>query len=415
MNPYSTPNNAASGPEELCDHLRAHDRDGYFYRGQPRDFLGPLVPSAYRRRQTTRGKLYTPASAEYRHSLRGVGLAFVEAPPLTSFSAIARAFLGEEHAADSHAMGLLQGLLSDDLFSHLVADVGFEKAIETLPDVGQLRPYRDSWQAWGDFVDHQHRVFLRLNGCNEFLGYALGQTISQHYVENSEFLDVSRSPAIAISFAVAPRLGPSGDRIPSPAAAEPGVVYRFDSSSYRVGSDLGFDYYSAPPVIDAVAILMSLVDQTRSKPWRPAEFVSMYALSGQRFFNLLALPLWTVLSTRIFLQQAAFLVPDELRVEKRDARGEQIIGFRAVEDLSSRRGVEKYYLKRCGPGYWNEALTELAGMTFPTIGSGEAMLIDLVQTIARWRATVTRARLGNTTFAPRPLDLWIPPRPDLVR
>src|ERR1035441_4845153 len=74
--PYSDPRSAATSVNELVRYLKATDDGTYLYRGQIRDYPGPLLPSAYRNYVHTH-PVYDLTSPEIKFRMRGVGRRFV--------------------------------------------------------------------------------------------------------------------------------------------------------------------------------------------------------------------------------------------------------------------------------------------------------------------------------------------------
>src|SRR5262249_10659524 len=137
-------------------------------------------------------------------------------------------------------ISLLRELIHDDAIAKRIGVEGFEQAIRKSVRPALLKRFEHRLSVWERVTTTHHKALLRLNGPNELLGFQLGQTLAQHYIENSEYLDVSRSPTVAAFFANHPITG----RAPN---GETGIIYRFvapnDAQPPR------FDYYSAPACV----------------------------------------------------------------------------------------------------------------------------------------------------------------------
>jgi hypothetical protein len=282
------------------------------------------------------------------------------------------------------------------------------------PDL--LKPFEHRLSLWHRVITAQHKGLLRLNGANQFFGFRVGQTLAQHYIESSEFLDATRSPTVAAFFANHPATVDCGRQngLPQAVANEIGIIYRFLAPIANLPPSQ-FDYYSAPAYVDAVAIAKTLEESRLEGQacWSPDDFVFHYKMTGgDRDWKLLALPNGSVSGTRIGRQEAAFVVPDEIHDEMRDPHtGHQDVRYQSIEDLSARNGVERFYFLRGQTGLGDKAISE--GYLWPSDEEGEQTLVELFHTMVDAEDIIRRRKIIiGRVFEP---EHWYPARHDLIR
>jgi len=416
---FSDPAHPAQNIVELLEHLlREHDEQ-YVYRGQHKVWPSPLWPSAYRISRKT-GRIFTPESAEYQHSMRNVGKRFFEIQRFQGFDDLLSALMGTDVVCEEEA-GILNELIHNNSTAELLAKESFESVLQKVLKGQYFDKYKHKFQKWENIVLRQHRNLIRLNGFNQLLGFRVGQIIGQQYIESAEFLDVTKSPQIASFFATRVGAGfiPVRSAKSRDGSNDLGIIYRFDVGPFARASDNDFDYFSAPPYVDAGKIISSLEVPTNMRTsWSPANFVFTYLdTDGHRDWSHLKAPKGTVDTSRIGRQKAGFLIPDEIHIELRDKTGHQSVSFQAVEDLEYRPGTEKFYFIH-DQGATREIGIETTDL-WPLTSPGEETLCELVScVIFSWQ--IYKCRLDQmrplvTNLVYQDPSLWIPPRPDLVR
>lgn len=291
---------------QLLQRLKSEDDGSYVYRGQLREYPGPLVSSAYR------SLVYKHRSHEGRElprTLRGVQPTVLVQRVLTG------------HSADR------------------------ESAL--------------------DYQRRQIRQAIR-----GFFGYALTEVLCQQAGLCSESLDVTTSPEIAAFFAAyewvrtpndPPRYSPF-----RPSSNDQGVVYRWRIRRPALSMEAlkSWTYFHCPPFLDSCAVLKlfqgceTLADSLRAfkvfrDSFRDPEYGDclMPKLGANRALELLRLPFETQLRSRIVAQKAALMIPDCLENDSlwkagfpdypRPEHGAWD-GPPMIEDFSRSRGVDVF-------------------------------------------------------------------------
>lgn len=247
---FDSPTTAAQDVREVLDYLWTHHESHFLYRGQTREYPGPLLPSAYR------GKHIKETSiAQGSTSMRGIGRRYYEIQRFRNFDDIFVAYSGEDIIHDREEVSLLWNIIHNDGLTRRIGAEGFESALRKELDTDLLKRYEHRLPVWQSVTDAQHKGLLRLNGANQFFGFQVGQTLAQHYIESSEFLDATRSPTVAAFFANYANSENTRrqSRVPYCASENVGIIYRFSAPTIEQPPFL-FDYYSAPAFVDAVAV-----------------------------------------------------------------------------------------------------------------------------------------------------------------
>ena len=345
---FTSTDSPANDIIQLIEHLGTNLRAEFTYRGQVREWPGPLLPSAFRHYWRT-DRVYTCESPEIENSMCQVGQRFVELRRFNGFRDIVLSIAANREQIDTEEMKLLDFICHNEKIAAMLAEQPFADVMVRGLRADVYQRYKSQLTCWERIVNFVHRSLIRLNGCNQFLGYALGQSVSQQYVESSEYLDVTFSPLVAAFFAThdGPDLSPYPPEFVDNDAHALGIIYRFDVSQFSGSSSLDYNYYTAPPFVDTAKQLKNL---ERSKPpeseWDPRAFVINYlATDGGRDFRYLTLPNGTVDNSRIGRQFAGFLVPDELHRETRGPDGHQDVSFQAIEDLATGVGTTRFYFR----------------------------------------------------------------------
>jgi len=198
-NLYSSPRNPARNIVELAEYLLSNHQSHFLYRGQRKEYPGPLLPSAYRRKQLL-GEVSLSNHECFRHSMRQLGRKFYKVHRFRNFDDIYIAYSGQKTIQDRTEVTLLRHMIYDSDLSKLISQKGFDNAIKQILPAEAVSRYDHRFEVWKSVLDSHHKGLLRLNAANQFLGFRIGQTLSQQYIENSEYLDVTRSPLIAAFF-----------------------------------------------------------------------------------------------------------------------------------------------------------------------------------------------------------------------
>jgi len=333
-----------------------------------------------------------------------------------NFDDIFLAYSCEDTIRDHDEVSLLHNITYHDAMARRIGTEGFETAIRRSVHPALLTRFEHRLPLWERVVTAQHKGLLRLNGANQFFGFRVGQTLAQHYIESSEFLDATRSPTIAAFFAnyAAPEVVRQQHGLHHDASTEIGIIYRFFAPAAN-DTPLQFDYYSAPGYIDAVAVAETLVTSRPDSQttWSPDDFIFLYKMTGgHRDWKLLALPSGSIPDTRIGRQEAAFLVPDEVHDESRDPHtGHQHVRYQAIEDLSARDGVNLFYFLRRRTGLGDARVSE--SYLWPSDEQPEQMFTGLFHNMVDAEDIIrSRKIILGRVFEP---DHWYPARHDLIR
>lgn len=358
---YSTPDNPAKNIIDLYQALHSDQQDRkYIYRGQVRDYLGPLLPSMY------------------RDFFSENDIAIDTSHPLAKFSIkkCGQRFLGDHVVKINESMSKLYEKLSPK--DMLQAKTIFEKAMVG-KDVaamqiqarrqGRLLSWLDAlshcltdkeqeifktyFDDWSPYIKRYHRRTIRMFFFYFLFGYTFGTLLSQQYGMNSGCLDATTDLKVAIFFATHDHK----EDYATPKKQGVGVVYRFP---YKPASmeNIKFGhakYYALPPMIDLVPVVKKYLSDWQEVRDMTAHFVQ-HALkvyldsetkAAEWTFPEAALEL-----TRFWRQSAALLLPDELRKDNPEMKpgvaGINVPAFQYIEDLEAREGTEKFYFKHTG-------------------------------------------------------------------
>ena len=413
---YTTSDSAAPDIRGLIDYLKVKDSENFVYRGQTYERAGPLIPSVFRN-ICNHNLLFTPDSKEYNYCLRHIGKKFYQTRITNSLEALFLSFSGQKSIQDSTEVRILHDLSRNPTVTDWLAKKDFQSVMQISLKPSIHAKYKSRFHIWEQFITKYHQSLLRLNAFNEFLGFPLGMAIAQQYIVNSEYLDVTRSLRVAAFFAMheSPTYNLLNKSRVSNRSSKIGIIYRFNVKKFKDKSPLDYNFYNAPPFMDCIKLLKRLELHEDDSNWNPKDFVVNFHLSGgQRYWELINLKQGSVEESRIGRQQACFLIPDLLYSETKDQRGRQIISFRAVEDLATRNGTEKYYFQHSDK--WLENVDLTPEKLWPAKGVGELLLIELVRNIILSKQILRQEarKRGKTLIEYDDPELWIPSRPDLI-
>ena len=370
---FTDPESPAPTVDALLRHLQEADAGGYLYRGQVREYAGPLLPSCYR--ATVKPKpIYDQSSPEYRYSLRRIGRRFVGNAAQSFAEAIQRTFPLDSDGGANRELALLRAIQNDYQFAVQVASHGFEKTVQSSLRDEVVDQYASRLGIWKRHVDAYHRLVIRNDALLGSFGYLIGEAFAQQFGFSSEALDASTDLDVAAYFAT--HLAPAYIRVDTEIAArqglELGVIYRFPRLA---GPPEGHEqdhrfYYHAPGTVVLDRLLQRFETPrctSRDSLRSFREYQNVHASTGERQVDRLRLPVGAVAESRIGSQRAALIIPDELRAETSPPLGASIFGtptievgrqgspvLSAIEDLRHRDGVSCYYFRHTDDRLKNE-------------------------------------------------------------
>ncbi len=306
---FATRDAPAADINTLLNHLKKEDTGAYLYRGQTRDYGGPLLASIFRNTLdvSERGGLEDLMKEDVR-SMRSIGKIFV-------------------------------GNYVQDYPRSLVKLDAATKETEA------------------------HRDVIRQKFLNAF-GFLLGFTFAQHYGFKSEMLDVSTDVEVAAFFAT--HASPHYDLVGPDGPDKTGVIYRFARLDTNIPASefLQRTYYTAPGTLVCHELLKRFeADVTLQEAWESLRYYyELYRATGERKFDLLKLPRGMVASSRVGRQSAAVLIHDEIQLVSKSPSygvgpifGELQINvdqrqpvFQSFEDFNTREGTRAYYFRHGG-------------------------------------------------------------------
>ncbi len=389
---YQTPDDPAANPNVLLDLLRAQERaeSKFVYRGQLREWPGPLIASLYRRSIRRQG-VFTDRDPRYQtSSLRKCGRRFIEMAPDSS---LAKLITDAGPVAISRAEydGLMR-LSFDPDFTQDICKQGHEAALLKRVHPTQHGLAKRHLPLSRQLLDETHRAQIRQLAFLQPFGYMLGMTLAQQYGFSSELLDFTASPDVAFFFAT--HADPTYVFLPASevrarVGSEIGVIYRLPSTEGNVRCKRvdAFNYYTCPPQLHLSDLCRRFEDKSspemmdqlterldpehmtamssgailvphflelsvatgKGAPANPLESVDRYLHlyyvgGGIRYFRLLDVPVGTFERSRLGRQRAVAILPDELRDEEPGPDGKNA-AFQAVEDVAMRAGCERFYFR----------------------------------------------------------------------
>jgi tetratricopeptide (TPR) repeat protein len=357
---FNSPDTAARNIEELYNYLAEEDSgSSYVYRGQTREYPGPLLPSMYRSHLGLNDQRVTCDDPIYQYSLRKCGKVFYGEYNTKFLSSLQHVYDGvpsnELKTADAvYKSALKHPFAVRSQFERLSKShhpITWDAALRTVLSPAEIAVYERYQDQWKPYLDNYHRRMIRMFGFSKPFGYLLGTTLAQQYGLSSAGLDATRSPAIAAFFAAHcsdyKKLEADGT----------GIIYRFPytPNDIRDRSLNDYTYYTLPSIID----LKDVLDRFEH-PGLPHEnmrdiFETYYGavhIERLKDHDLFMVPEGALASSRVNQQQAVIILPDELRRDRSDIKpgvdGITLPEFQFIEDIASRDGVEKFYFHHTG-------------------------------------------------------------------
>lgn len=357
---FNSPDTAARNIEELYNYLAQEDSEGaYVYRGQTREYPGPLLPSMYRSYLKQNDQRVTCDDPLYQYSLRKCGKVFYGEYNTKFLASLQHAFdripPDELKTADSVYKSVLKHPFAvRSQFTNLAdghLPITWDEALRTVLSPREITVYEKYQDQWKPYLDNYHRRMIRMFGFFKPFGYLLGTTLAQQYGLSSAGLDVTRSPAIASFFATHCSDYKKLEDIGT------GIIYRFPytPSDIRDRPLNDYTYYTLPSIIDIKDVLDRFEHPGLQHEDVRDLFETYYGavhVENIRDHDLFMVPEGTLASSRINQQQAVIILPDELRKDRSDVKpgvdGITLPEFQFIEDLASRDGVEKFYFRHTG-------------------------------------------------------------------
>lgn len=292
--------------DELYETLKKESIKGHYYRGQTREFTGPLLPSGHRLLLRSD----TPDTIEDDLRLRGVG----------------KKFFFRTNYLDA------QQFETEELYKKRLQKEHLKQFI----------------------ICHTRNA----------LGYALAEAFFQQAGIQSEGLDITEDLKIAFFFAIFEFR--SGEYRLKSDHSIPSIIYRWtiDLTPWSLNTLNRYDFYSCPRIIPVHHILRlfdscdttrefeeSLEEYREAIGWNFASF-DLNIINGKRPFQLIKIPRKLVDTSRVEIQQACLLIPDmvlsqEYTKERIFARNAPRLNNKLkngvfIEDVAAAEDCEKY-------------------------------------------------------------------------
>ncbi len=359
---FNTPDTAARNVEELYNYLAEEDAAGmYVYRGQTREYPGPLLPSMYRRFLGNDDQCLTCDDPLYQYSLRKCGKKFYGEYNNKFFTWLRHAFDGVSPDEAKKVDAVYKRVLQDPFvvrwqLSKLLESrqpIPWEEALRHQLSPKEIAIYERYQRQWKPYLDGYHRRTIRMFGFFKPFGYLLGTTLAQQFGLSSAGLDATRSPALAAFFATH-RSNYDYETLEKEGT---GIIYRFPyvRSDIRDRSLVDYTYYTLPSIIDLEDVLYRFeYPGLRREDVRDLFECYYGAIHVEKLkdHDLFMVPEGALTSSRVSRHQAVIILPDELRKDRTDVKpgvdGITLPEFQFIEDLAAREGVEKFYFRHAG-------------------------------------------------------------------
>ena len=365
---HCSPEDAAESIEDLYNYLARLDHQGrYVYRGQVKEYEGPLIPSSFRPifRKPHPVRVITHAAGGDRKRLRNCGEIFVGEynDCFRYYADVMQQFreVGENPQELERIFRVYKRLL-DDPGMALQQDspkfMPWSQALQQVLSPAELETYYRNATEWDLRINNYHKRLFREQVLFRLFGYALGTTFAQQYGLSSEGLDATRSIGVACFFAT--HESPDFEKV---AERGLGVVYRFPFPVNEIASQRlsEINYYNLPSVVDVEDVFYRFERNTLERH-ESIELVLCYLSSVFAYdldsSDLLFLPNDFLRSSRVHMQESVMLIPDEIREDEPNRTpgfgGVIFPKYRYIEDIGSRPGVVRFYFKH--EGIWPERL-----------------------------------------------------------
>jgi hypothetical protein len=358
---FSAPEHPAKDIAELYQALSAdHQPRKYVYRGQVREYSGPLLPSMYRPFFTSEDMAIDTSHPLAKYSIKNCGRRFlgdhnyqIEKSVTMAFAKITPEKVAQARSVFDQAMnGKDVAALQMEARRHSRLQSWFDSLTSHLSR-GDRDIFQSYFSDWKPCLDRYHRRTIRMFFFYFFFGYTFGTLLSQQYGLHSGCLDATTDLEVAAFFAT----HSSKEDYAAPQKAGVGVIYRlpYEMESLEQIKFGHGEYYSLPPMIDVVPVVKRYLNDWGDVRDMTAHFVQhgmeVY-LEGEEKAGDYTFPKAALELTRFWRQSAVLLLPDELRKDlpgkKPGVAGITIPAFEYVEDLATREGMEKFYFKHTG-------------------------------------------------------------------
>jgi hypothetical protein len=363
----------------------------YIYRGQTKEWPGPLFPSLFRKSIRLQRE-FSPRDREYKLSLRKCGRHYHEMKP--------DSFL-EKLVVDNPSLRVTKSeydsivkLQNNPKFSQQIGTEGFDATLKSWIQPEYLSQVQKRSQIWKLFIDNYHLAVIRQIGFIQPFGYVLGMTLAQQYGFSSELLDFTSDLRVATFFATheGPRYRFEGGALSTRLGTDIGVIYRLPSTAGTLRHERidKYNYYTCPPQVHMAEVCMRFEDKsspemkeqyeelkftdeelagmangtittrllspmlaemgTSGRELGLEEGVDRYLAlyfdahgSRMRFYRLIDMKPGTFSRSRLGRQAAVAVIPDELRKTEHQPGQYDYASFEAIEDVSQRDGFERFY------------------------------------------------------------------------
>lgn len=358
MNKYNSPNNAAASIADLVGYLKDANQTKYAYRGQIKEYNGPLLPSYYRRflRHNDERVEIEQLKKEYSvESLRNCGKVFYGEYNRNFFKWLETRFSDLDLSPLAYADMLFKKVLTSKpaRFYQIKKYIAENKNITWLDSVYatcndvERSDIEKCISKWKPYLYSYHQRTIRMLGFYKPFGFVIGNALAQQYGLSSLCIDATKSIDVASFFGCYDSTSDYEKVIEKGV----GVIYRFDTSDYSGQRSIREEnYYSSPGFVDLCDLLLSLEENglndeeflTRFK----MDYEEMYVLRGN-MKDKFRLPENCTEKTRIGAQKACLIIPDELREDIGAPQVDEICKpkYQYIEDLIERPGVERFYFR----------------------------------------------------------------------
>ena len=361
MKPFTTPETAAESLVDLFVMLRAEEREGrYAYRGQTREYPGPLLPTTFRPFFSSEDVPVDTSHSLARYSLRKCGARFYGDHNFKIMQSVQWLFLHlpadeRERVKTVYDKAMNGSPVAAMQFNNRAQGrlLSWDEALSQVLTPAEQQVLSQNAKSWQPFIDRYHRRIIRMFFFYFIFGYLIGTAFSQQYGLSSECLDATTDLDVALFFATHDHQ----DDYVSPIQQGTGIIYRFpfDAGASETPRDAYSDYSTLPPMIDAIHALK----QCATPNGNDADLFKAFYRHCASVYNEVEanalkwrFPEFAFERTRVWHQKAVVILPDELRKDVPGKRagvaGITIPAFQYVEDIAFRAGTEKFYFKQTG-------------------------------------------------------------------
>lgn len=330
----------------------------YVYRGQVKEYDAPLVPLSYRKHLSYADRKISHLDSQYESSLKNIGTTFYgdyvlnfnnyKEGLIPDDGLISKEVLLHVYEKALRSPSLLfrqQG--NRVLFNYFESRIDLIKSVLTREEYQVFDFYKNKWIA---SINEYDKRIIRNFGFYKPLNYLFGTALAQQYGFSSDGLDVTKDIRVACFFATRTQQYKyckiEEDGI--------GIIYRFPfENAYSDYSDEdGVNYYSHYSLVDVDGVFERMgsdCGDVRSFFDSFRIFYTERMKDNHADLKDLDLPKKLYKNSRVSRQKALLLIPDEIREDDKNSEFSVIRTwlpkYQYIEDISTRRGVEKFYFK----------------------------------------------------------------------